>query len=718
MSTDSTLVFDVAGMDCADCARTVERVVAATPGVSSAQVNFSVGTLTVNANGNAHEDLPRSISHNVDKAGYQAMLRDNGVRANIQSTPWYLNRSVLHSAAALVLWLIAFSLDHTTDLRSTAIGIYLAAIAIGGYPIARAAMQSVRVRRIDMNLLMTISVIGAAAIGEWSEGGLVVVLFSLGTALQALAFDRTRNSIRSLFELAPEEATLLEGDQESRVTAASLRVDNIVRIRPGERVPTDGEIIRGISAFNESAITGESMPVEKSEGSTVYAGALNGSGVIDMRVTTLPQNSTIATIIRLVEEASASKAPSQQMVDRFAAIYTPAVVILAGVIALGGWMYGDGGEWFYRALVLLVIACPCALVISTPVSIVSAIGNATRLGMLVKGGAALEEAGRVTTIAFDKTGTLTSGRPAVTGVTTTEGISEIDLIGLAAAVEQGSEHPLARAIVARATQLDLDLPTTSDFEAVTSAGALATIDGRRVGVGNTRLLEQMGVVVDGIDQVDGTAIYVAEGHRLLGAIQIADRERANAHQVLDQLRAIGLGKLVMLTGDQPAVAQHVAAQVGISDVHAALLPQQKSEAIIAMQQTGERVMVIGDGINDAPALALANVGVAMGMGGSDIALDSADMALMRDDLAVLPRVIDLSRKTVEIIRQNITLSLVTKLAALLLGVFGFVSLWIAVIVDVGTSVIVTLNGMRLARYQALSANEIVHDHNNEHEHTR
>lgn len=699
-STSAPLIFDVAGMDCGDCAKTVERVAGATPGVESARVNFAVGTLVVTPADAAIEDLSRSVAHNVDKAGYQAQLRQEGSRGDLQRLPLWKNAAVQHAAVAFVLWLIAFGVDSLVGNEKAAIPIYLAAIVLGGYPIGRAALQALRVRRIDMNLLMTISVIGAVFIGEWVEGGLIVVLFSIGTALQAITFDRTRNSIRSLFELAPEEATLIHGEDELRVRATSLVVGDIVRIRPGERVPIDGEIVTGVSAFNESAITGESMPLDKSIGDTVFAGALNGSGVVDVRTTALPQNSTIATIIRLVEEASSAKAPSQQLVDRFAAVYTPIVVLLAVAIALGGWAFGDGDTWFYRALVLLVIACPCALVISTPVSIVSAIGNATRLGVLVKGGAALEEAGRITTVAFDKTGTLTMGRPAVTSVRTIEGMSEEELVTLAAAVEQNSEHPLARAIVARATQMNIQIPAVTAFEAITSAGALATISGRRIGVGNERLLAELHVPAEQLVMDNGegsSAIFVAEEGRLLGVIDIADQQRPAATEVVASLRAEGIRKLVMLTGDRQAIADRVGAAVGVDDVRGGLLPQQKSDAILDYQKAGERIMVVGDGINDAPALALANVGVAMGMGGTDIALESADMALMRDDLTVLPKVVRLSRRTVQIIRQNITLSLITKLLALVLGVFGFVSLWIAVVVDVGTSVIVTLNGMRLSR---------------------
>lgn len=700
MSTAEQLVFDVSGMDCGDCARTIERVAGATAGVDSAMVNFAVGTLTIVPNSAAIAELPRSIAHNIDKAGYQAQLREGGKRADFERLPWYRNESVLRAGLGLLLWFAAAGSQYFFDNEPITIGLYLIAIAVGGYQIARAAWQAAKVRRIDMNVLMTISVIGAAAIGEWAEGGLVVVLFSIGTALQALTFDRTRNSIRGLFELAPEEATLVHGDQEMRVRADSLALENVIRVRPGERVPVDGEIVSGLSAFNQSAITGESMPIEKSAGEKVFAGALNGSGIVDVRVTALPQDSTIATIIRLVEEASASKAPSQQMVDRFAAVYTPIVVALAAVIAIGGWIAGDFDTWFYRALVLLVIACPCALVISTPVSIVSAIGNATKLGVLVKGGAALEEAGQIDTIAFDKTGTLTIGKPVVTGIQVTDGVSEADLISLAASVEANSEHPLARAIVAHATQQNLQTSAAANFEAVTSAGAIAMIGDRRIGVGNQRLMEQMAIPAGELDRfnTEGTStIYVGETGKLLGAIQIADRERESAADVIHDLRANGINNIVMLTGDRKSVAQVIGEKVGVDEIRAELLPQDKSAAITAFQEDGRRIMVIGDGINDAPALARANVGVAMGLGGTDIALESADMALMRDDLAVLPRIINLSRRTVEVIRQNITISLITKLLALGLGVFGFVSLWIAVIVDVGTSVIVTLNGMRLSR---------------------
>jgi Zn2+/Cd2+-exporting ATPase len=494
-------------------------------------------------------------------------------------------------------------------------------------------------------------------------------------------------------------------------SVASLQVNDLVRVRPGDRVPADGEIHSGASALNESAITGESLPVEKGEGDQVYAGTLNGSGVLVVRMTKPASGSMLANIVHLVEEAQSSKAPSQQLVDRFASIYTPAVVALAAVIALGGWIFADGATWVYRALVLLVVACPCALVISTPVSIVSAIGAATRRGMLVKGGSALEEAGRARVVALDKTGTLTLGRPAVTRIVPFVDQPESELLSLAAAVEHDSEHPLARAIVAKALHDHVPQRVATNFAALPGRGARATVDGDDLVIGSDRLMADVGVDAAALDRVRRIAGEFAErgestltmarvdgaGVTILGVIAVADRIRPGAHEAVRTLRMHGVKHVVVLTGDQEAVAQRIAAEVGADEVRAELLPHEKSEAIAALQERYGSVAMVGDGINDAPALATANVGIAMGIGGTDVALESADLALMRDDLFAVGKVIDLSQRTLAIIRQNVTLSLVTKAIALLLGMLGFVNLWIAVLADVGTSVVVTLNGLRLAR---------------------
>jgi Cd2+/Zn2+-exporting ATPase len=562
-----------------------------------------------------------------------------------------------------------------------------------------------------MNVLMTISVVGAAILGEWSEGALVVVLFSIGTTLQAITFDRTRGAIRSLLDLTPQVARVVRDGVEATIAVSSLAPGDVVRVRPGERLPADGKVVEGFSAVNQAPITGESMPVERTAGDEVFAGTLNGSGTLDVRVTKPSSQSMLAHIVHLVEEAQASRAPSQQLVDRFAAIYTPIVVALAAVIALtGGGLTGDWSTWVYRALVLLVIACPCALVISTPVSIVSAIGAASRSGTLVKGGAALEEAGRARTVAFDKTGTLTLGRPAVTGLVPYGHRTEHELLRIAAAVEHASEHPLARAIVAKALYDDVEIPAATGFTAMPGRGARAVVGDKVILVGSQRLMSESGLGVAASAWVEELVIaQAAEGQSvlavatgdgdLLGAVTVADRIRPGAREALAALRRDGVERIVMLTGDRREVAERIAAELGVDEVRAELLPDDKAAVIADLRASHGSVAMVGDGINDAPALATADVGIAMGVAGSDVALESADLALMRDDLSATARLFDLSRRTLAIIRQNVTLSLVTKLLALVLGAFGFVNLWIAVLADVGTSIVVTLNGLRLARLE-------------------
>jgi len=718
----SRVVFDISGMDCADCAKSVERVVGTLPDVSSATVSFAGGTLIVVPQEDMTEidGLTRAVGGAVDRAGYTATLREEGSLRSIPRAPWWRNRKLIPTAIALVLWTAAMIALHLVDQRQTSIVLFVAAIVIGGYPIARSGLQSLRARRLDMNVLMTISVIGAAALGDWSEGGLVVVLFSIGTTLQAITFDRTRSAIRGLLDQAPDEALAIRNGVEITVAAASLVTGDIFRVRPGDRLPADGEVIEGASSLSQAAITGESMPVEKWVGDPVFAGTLNGGGTLLVRVTKPVAESMLASIVHLVEEAQAAKAPSQQLVDRFAAVYTPVVVVIAALIAGYGWLFAnDTGTWVYRSLVLLVIACPCALVISTPVSIVSAIGAATRMGILVKGGAALEEMARIRTIAFDKTGTLTVGRPSVVSVVPFGDETEASVLAQAAAIEQPSEHPLARAIVARALHDNLQVPIAVAFDSLTGRGATATVNGARLAIGSERLLTDHSICADDLAAVHRLAEdYGAKGQsvltlvridesggtggRVLGAIVVADRIRSGVQPAIERLRASGIKSIAMLTGDRAIVARAVAATVGVDEVRADLLPDQKSQAIATLRASGS-VAMVGDGVNDAPALAAADVGIAMGIGGTGVALESADVALMRDDLSTLATLVDLGNRTLTIVRQNVALSMLTKVLALGLGAFGFVNLWIAVLVDVGTSVIVTLNGLRLARIEERAA---------------
>lgn len=707
------MVFDIAGMDCGDCARSVERVVAQLPGVASAAVSFGAATLTVAIaeTDTSPSDRERAIERAVDRAGYTATPRTAGRRAILTDVPWWRNRRLTPTAIALVLWIAAASLQIVSNSETVTIALYLSAILIGGFPIASLALTSLRIRRLDMNVLMSISVIGAVALGDWSEAGLVVVLFSIGTTLQGITFERTRRAIRSLLDAAPDEAQVLRGLVEVTVAVAALVPGDRIVVRPGDRIPADGEIEGGHSAIVQAAITGESNPVAKGIGDPVFAGTINGGGTLTIRVSKLASDTVLAGIVHLVEEAQASKAPSQQLVDRFSAIYTPAVVALAAFLAVGGYLFTtDGSSWLYRALVLLVIACPCALVISTPVSIVSAIGAATRNGILVKGGAALEEMSRIGTIAMDKTGTLTMGRPSVTSIVPFGEHAPVEILRLAAAAERSSEHPLARAVIARALHDNLVVPQADGFESLPGRGVRATVDGTGIIVGSDRLLREVGAsdrelaevigVADRLAAEGASALVVARsspgGTNVIGVIAVSDRLRSGVPAIMSRLRSAGIERLVVLTGDRQAVADSVGSAIGADEVRASLLPGEKSAAIADLQRHGP-VAMIGDGVNDAPALAGADIGIGMGLSGTDIALDSADVVLMRDDLTGLEAIVRLSRRTVDVIRQNVALSLATKLAALLLASLGFVSLWIAILVDVGTSLVVTLNGLRLAR---------------------
>ncbi len=707
------IVFDVTGMDCGECAKSVERAVCQLPGVTAATVSLGAGLLTVQPGATEEvAGLVRAIGGAVDRAGYSAQLRTPSGSRLAAGPVWWRDRKLAPALTAAILWAIAFTM-HLAGAREAAVDlVYAVAIAAGGYRIARAALQALRVRAIDMNVLMTISVIGAAALGDWSEGAMVVVLFTIGSSLQGVAFERTRHAIRSLLSLSPEEANLLRDGVEMTVAVASLRVGDVVRVRPGERIPADGEVIEGATAVDQSALTGESLPVEKAAGDALFAGTVNGGGTVLVRVARLASDSTLARVVHLVEEAQGSKAPSQQLVDRFAAIYTPAVVLGAIALAtIGSLASSDAGTWIYRALVLLVIACPCALVISTPVAIVSAIGAATRQGVLVKGGAALERIGAATVVAFDKTGTLTRGRPAVAEIVGLDGFDGVTVLGLAAAIEQHSEHPIGRAIIAKALHDNVPIPANDAFEALVGRGARAFVQGMPVMVGSERLLAETGLTLDDATRANRDRLAAsgqstqfvlrqADGAwRLLGLIAVADQMRAVTPRAVASLRGAGIAHVAMVTGDNAAVARTIGTAAGVDEIHADLLPADKASVIGDLRRRFGPVVMVGDGINDAPALATADVGVAMGAAGTDVALESADLALMRDDLGGLAQAIRLSRRTLAVIRQNVTLSLVIKALALLLGVLGFVSLWIAVLADVGTSLIVTLNGLRLARQE-------------------
>jgi Cd2+/Zn2+-exporting ATPase len=687
-------VVRVEGMDCASCAATVEKRVSALPGVSKATVNFAAGRLDAEHDpGLPLEDLEGAVR----SAGYGVAKTEGAERAPFWRTP----RALLTVASAL-LFLAGLALSIAGAPGAVRAGVYLAAIAVGGLPIFRAAVAGLRARHLDMNVLMSAATIGAVGIGEWAEAASVLVLFAAGNALQVYAIDRTRGAVRALVRLAPNEVLVWRGDAETVVPADEVGVGETVVVRPGERLAVDGVVVEGASAVDEAPVTGESVPVEKGEGEAVYSGSLNGSGGLLVRATKRAGDSTLQRIARLVEEAQAKKAPAEQFVDRFSRIYTPIVVAAAVALAVVPPLLGGGfGEWFYRALALLIIACPCALVISTPVTVVAGIGAASRRGILIKGGAALEAAGRLKALAFDKTGTLTEGRPVVSSAAALGGRGEAEVLRLAAALERRSEHPLAHAILTAAG--GAELPPVSGFRSVAGRGAEGEVDGERYLIGSPRLFSERGIALGGahealeaVERAGETPVVLGDDDGPLAVFGLSDSLRPDAKATVEALRASGVGELVMLTGDAEAPARRVAEQLGIGH-RSRLLPEQKIEAVRELvAQHGDAGMV-GDGLNDAPALAASSVGFAMGAAGTDVALETADVALMQDDLPKLAEAVRLSRAAERIIRQNVAVSIAIKGLFVLLAPFGLVALWLAVLADMGTSIAVTLNGLRLFR---------------------
>jgi len=702
LSTGSR-AFTVAGMDCADCARTIERQVAHVSGVRSARVNFLASRLDVQVEppGIVADE---AIQRTVRDAGYQAVPMQTG-RVALEQRSWWRNPIVVPTAVASLFWLLGFALQYAPVPAALPILLYALAILVGGYRIARNGFFAlVRGRTLGIDLLMTIAVIGAALNGEWSEGAAVVVLFSVGAALEGLTMDRARNAIRSLMDLAPRTATLRRAGGEHEVPVEALVAGDVVVIRPGAQIAADGLVAFGGSTVDQSSITGESIPIEKVPGDQVFAGTTNERGYLEVEVTRVAQDTTLARIISLVEEAQGSRAPAQRFVDRFAAWYTPLVLLLAIAVAVVPPLLGEPFlPWLYKALVLLVIACPCALVISTPVSIVAGIARGSRSGVLIKGGAHLEAMASIGVIAFDKTGTLTQGRPAVTDVRAFSDLASDEVLRLAAAVESRSEHPLAGAVLRAARERGLRWPEPSTFEALTGRGARATVEDEIVIVGNRGLFpglsDEVSSEVSRLQDAGKATLLVSRAGTLIGLIAVADQLRAGAKQTIGALRAAGVRRIVMLTGDNDRTAGAIAGQLGIDEIRANLLPDHKAGAIAALRGEYGQVAMVGDGVNDAPALASATVGIAMGVAGSDTALETADIALMADDLSKLPYLIRLSRSTLRTIRANIAFAIGIKVVFLLLTFFGVTSLWLAILADTGAALLVTANGMRLLAYR-------------------
>lgn len=709
----SKVTFIVEGLDCPDCATSFEKAVQSLSQVEQAQLSFTTSRLVVSSR--SAGDFSASVRQVAEGMGYTVVLASDVEMGAIPEVPrWQRFLRGKGYTVSGALFLVLALLSGGNPLLANV--LYGMAVLIGGIPVARAGWLALRLgHSLDMNALMTIAAVGAMVVGECAEGAITILLFSVGELLEGYTAGRARRSVRALMELAPDLALLANG--ERWVSVSTLQVGDRVRVRPGHRIPADGVIVSGSSAIDESPVTGESLPIEKVPRDTVFAGTLNGQGVLTVEVQRVAEDSTVARIKRLIEEAQTQRAPAQRFVDRFARVYTPIVVSLAVLLAtvpplLG---LGDLSTWTYRALVMLVISCPCALVISTPVTLVSALARAASAGVLIKGGRHLESLATVRAIAFDKTGTLTVGRPTVLRIGCGRSPEGHDcdhcqaLVGKAAAIEAHSEHALGLAVREYALEAGLWKPglVGEDVTAVTGRGIEGQVAGHRVAVGSHAFYHRSGA----LDKALCDRIVQAEalGHTVLVVtdeccdescfLEIADTVRSESAATIRELRASGIERIIMLSGDNEHVAEQIARQVGLDEYRARLLPQDKVAAIDELQRIYGTVAMVGDGVNDAPAMARSSLGIAMGAAGTDVALETADVALMRDDLTQLPFAVKLSKATLRILRANIAFALLIKAVFLLLAALGWANLWMAVLADTGAAVAVSLNGLRLLRFQ-------------------
>jgi Cd2+/Zn2+-exporting ATPase len=692
-------VFRVEGMDCSEEVTVIRRRLTPLAGVESIAVDLIGQRLRVQYD--AARVSAADIVAAVAKTGMKAWL-EHEQPVGVRSMDTARQALVVASGLLLALGLLLGPLG----LPRLSIVAHAGGILAGGIYTVRRAWSAARSFSLDINVLMLVAVVGAMAIGEWTEGATVVFLFAFAQWLELRSMDRARHAIRALMDLTPVRARVRRPDGEASVAVDEVAVGELVLVAPGEKVPLDGTVVAGESFVNQAPITGESLPVDKKPGDVVFAGTINGQGALDVRITRLGRDSTLARIIGLVESAQAQKAPAQTFVERFARVYTPAVIVLAALVAtVAPLSFGQPfTPWIYRALVLLVIACPCALVISTPVSVVSALAAAARNGVLVKGGLHLERTGAVRCIAFDKTGTLTTGVPEVVDVIPLANATRAEVLRLAASLESRSEHPIGRAIAAHAKQSGVDTAPVGRFQALPGRGAEADVDAAPACIGNHRLFEERRLCtpeihahLDEMATASRTAVLVARGGEAVGIIGVADRVRETGRDAVDLLRHHGVKRLVLLTGDNQVTADAIGRDLGLDDCRAELLPEDKVAALADLRRQYGPVAMVGDGVNDAPALAAADVGIVMGAAGSDAALETADVALMADELLKIPYAIRLGRATVANIQANIAVAIGLKAVFLVLAVAGSATLWMAVMADMGASLLVIANGLRLLR---------------------
>ncbi len=718
--------FRVNGLDCAEEVAILQKALGPALG-GEEHMAFDVLNARMTILDTANPMTDDEIVAAIGKTGMSAKRWDSE-KAEVDHAA-HLSRQKLYTGLSGLFWLAGlvvhatesglsgivriFAGHGTVEMPLSESVLFLLAIIFGARFVAPKALSSARRLSPDMNLLMVVAVTGAIFLGEFFEAATVAFFFSLSLTLESWSVGRARNAVAALLDLSPPTARILREDgTEEEVRAAAVKVGERFILRGGDRIALDGMVVKGISDVNQAPITGESAPVPKQEGDEVYAGTINGDGTLVVEVTKPASDTVLSRIIRMVSEAHSRRAPVEQWVAKFARVYTPAVMVAAILIAVlpplvagGAWDF-----WIYNALVLLVIACPCALVISTPVSIVAALASSARNGVLVKGGAYIEAPSKMTALAMDKTGTITRGEPEVAALHVLNGTDEPTLLARAAALEARSSHPLARAILERVEKDGIAYEPAEDVQIIPGRGVAGKAGSQELWLGSPRYAEELGVAdqlpEDFLREVEDqgqTVVVVGEGKRALGLISLADAIRPDAHGLVDELHQLGVKKLVMLTGDNSRAANAVARAVGIDEVRAELLPEDKVTAVSELTEQHEMVAMVGDGVNDAPAMARANFAIAMGAVGSDAAIETADIALMTDDIGKLPWLIRHSRRTMGIIRQNITLSLAVKALFVALTMFGMASMWGAIAADVGVSLLVVANALRLLRLEGQAA---------------
>ncbi len=697
---EGSVTYRVEELDCATEEHDLRAALTPLPGVRSLEFDLVARRVRVG------HDL-------ASPAAIETAIRDLGMRPSVvtedDGAP---ARSLSRRALATIVAAGALAVGSEVAViagakeQSVLVGVMAAAaIALGGRDTLRKGLQALRSLRMTMSLLMSVAVVGAIVIGQWPEAAVVIWLFGVAELIEALSLERARNAIRSLVALAPENASVRVDGAWALMPTAEVALGAVILVKPGERIALDGRVASGSSSVDQAPITGESIPVAKAVGDAVFAGTINERGTLEVAVTSAKGEGTLDRIARSIQEAQADKAPAQRFVDRFASIYTPLVFVMAIAIAVIPPLTGHGSlrDWFYRALVMLVLACPCALVISTPVTVVSGLGGAARRGILIKGGVHLEQARKLRTIALDKTGTLTHGKPVLTDLINLGELTDDDVLRIAASIETLSEHPVAHAVVTAYTGV---LHEATEFEAITGRGVRAIVDGVRYELGNHRLVEEEGrcgpdleLTLERLENDAKTAIVLMNAGGPLAVLAVADTLRATSRQAVDDLKALGI-TTIMLTGDNQRTADAIALQAGIDDARGDLLPDDKLRIVAELVASSGPVGMVGDGVNDAPALAKADLGIAMGAAGTDTAIETADIALMDDDPRKLAETIRISAHTAHVLWQNITVALGVKVVFVALTLAGTASLWVAVLADMGASLVVIANGLRLLRRPA------------------